>query len=536
LWGSSRHLVSGPTTAISVLVFAALSPLAEPGSDRYLGMVLALSLLVGLMQLAMGLARLGSLVNFISHTVIVGFTAGAACLIAASQIKNFLGLAVPRGAEFHETLLFAATHLGEAHLWVALVGTVTLVAGVAARRVAPRLPYMIVAMLVGGIAAALVNHQMGAARTGIETLGPLPGALPPLSLPDLSFGTLRALLFPAAVVAVIGLTEAVAIARSVAVRSGQRLDSDQEFIGQGLANIAGSFTSSYPSSGSFNRSGVNFTAGAQTPLAAALSAPFLLAIAMLAAPLAAYLPVAAMAGILFIVAWGLIDWHHIGQILRRHPRERIVLLVTWIGVLVDLEKGLFVGVVISLLFYLYRTSQPAIEERAPPRAELGNPRRKMVAVGEHSPACPQLALLRLRGSIYFGAVEHVREQFHRVDETGPQRKWLLLLAQGVNFVDLAGAQLLADEAQRRRALGGGLIVVGVQPAVRHMLERSEAIAAVGRDRLIDHKGDALRIVYPRLDSAVCRRCRLRVFEECQTLLPDGTPQIPPPPDDRSPDR
>lgn len=527
LWGSSRHLVSGPTTAISVLVFAALSPLAEPGGERYIGMVLGLSLLVGLMQLAMGLARLGSLVNFISHTVIVGFTAGAACLIAASQIKSFFGLAVPRGAEFHETLLFAATHLGEAHLWVALVGAVTLAAGVAARRIAPRLPYMIFAMLAGGLAAALINHLLGGARTGIETLGPLPGALPPLSMPDLSFGTLRALLFPAAVVAVIGLTEAVAIARSVAARSGQRLDSDQEFIGQGLANIAGSFTSSYPSSGSFNRSGVNYSAGAQTPLAAALSAVFLLGIALLAAPLAAFLPVAAMAGILFIVAWGLIDWHQIGQILRRHPRERIVLLATWIGVLVDLEKGLFVGIVISLLFYLYRTSQPAIEERAPPRAELGNPRRKMVAVGAAVPACPQLAMLRVRGSIYFGAVEHVREQMQRIDETDPQRRWLLLLAQGVNFVDLAGAQLLADEAQRRRALGGGLVVVGAQPATRHMLERSEAVAAIGADRLIAHKGDALRQVYPLLDSALCRRCTLRVFDECQTALPDGTPRVPP---------
>jgi SulP family sulfate permease len=526
LWGSSRHLVSGPTTAISVLVLAVLAPLAEPGSQRYIGMVLTLSLLAGLMQLAMGLARLGSLVNFISHTVIIGFTAGAACLIVASQIKNFFGLAVPRGSMFHETVLFAARHLGETHLWVALVGGATLAAGVLARRLVPKVPYMFVAMLVGGFVAALLNHLLGAARTGIETVGALAGALPPISLPDLSFTTLQALLFPAAAVAVIGLTEAVAIARSVAARSGQRLDSDQEFIGQGLANIAGSFTSAYPSSGSFNRSGLNYAAGAQTPLAAALSAVFLLAIAVLAAPLAAYLPVAAMAGILFIVAWGLIDWHDIGQILRRHPRERIVLFVTWAGVLVDLEKGLFVGIVVSLLFYLYRTSQPAVEEVAPPRAELGNPRRKMVAVGEQAPGCPQLAMLRLRGSIYFGAVEHVREEFHGIDEADPQRKWLLLVAPGVNFVDLAGAHLLAEEAQRRRSLGGGLLVVGAQPAVQDMLEHSEDIVAIGADRLIAHKGDALRRVYPLLDSTMCSRCTLRVFDECQNALPDGTLRVP----------
>ena len=527
LWGSSWHLVSGPTTAISVLVLATLSPLAEPGSERYIGMMLSLSLLAGIMQLAMGLARLGALVNFVSHTVIIGFTAGAACLIAASQIKNFLGLAVPRGAMFHETVLFAANHLGEAHLWVALVGAATLAAGLVARRYVPRVPYMLVAMLVGGLVAALLNHLLGAARSGIETVGALAGALPPLSVPDLSYATLQALLFPAAAVALIGLTEAVAIARSVAVRSGQRLDSDQEFVGQGLANIAGGFASAYPSSGSFNRSGVNYAAGAQTPLAAALSAVFLLAIAVVAAPLAAYLPVAAMAGVLFIVAWGLIDWHAVGQILRRHPRERIVLLATWGGVLVDLEKGLFVGVVISLLFYLYRTSQPAIEERVPPLAELGNPRRKLVAAGAQAPGCPQVAMLRVRGSIYFGAVDHVDEQFHRIGENDPQRKWLLLLAQGVNFVDLAGARLLADDAQRRRERGGGLIVIGAQPAVQHMLERSEALSAIGAERMIAHKGDALRLVYPLLDSAVCARCVLRVFEECQTALPDGTPRVAP---------
>jgi SulP family sulfate permease len=530
LWGSSRHLVSGPTTAISVLVLATLAPLAEPGSEPYVAMAFTLSLLVGLMQLGLGLAKLGAIVNFISHTVIVAFTAGAACLIAASQIKHFFGLAVPRGAEFHETLLFAAEHLGEANLWVTLVGLVTLLAGFLAQRFVRKLPYMIMAMLAGSVFAAIVNQQLGVSRTGIATVGALQGTYPLPSLPDLSPGTLRGLLFPAAVVAVIALTEAVAIARSVATRSGQRLDSDQEFIGQGLANVAGSFFSAYPSSGSFNRSGVNYAAGAQTPLAAALSAPFLLVIAVAAAPLVAYLPVAAMAAILFIVAWGLIDWHGIGQILRRHPRERIVLLVTWAGVLIDLEKGLFIGVVVSLLFYLYRTSRPKIDERAPPRAELGNSRRKMVEASVDAPVCPQLAMLRVRGSIYFGAVEHVQERFHEVDEVDPRRKWLMIVAQGINFVDLAGAQMLAAEARRRRALGGGLMVVGAQPSVEAMLVRTEGITSIGIDRLIAHKGDALRKVYPLLDSEVCKDCPVRVFEECQRALPNGKPRAAAPDD------
>jgi len=524
LWGSSWHLVSGPTTAISVLVLATLSPLAEPGSEQYIGMVLTLSLLVGLMQLAMGAARLGAAVNFISHTVIVGFTAGAACLIAASQMKNFFGLDVPRGTSFHGTMLYAIDHLGESHLWVTLVGAATLGAGIAARRLAPRLPYMVIALIVGSVLAAGLNFVLGVERTGIHTVGALPSALPSLSTPDLSFASLQSLLFPAAIVATIGLTEAVAVSRSIATRTGQRLDSDQEFIGQGLSNIVGSFLSAYPSSGSFNRSGLNQAAGAATPLAAALSAPFLLLITLLAAPLVAFLPIAAMAGILYIVAWGLLDWHHIRHILRFHPRERIVLLVSWLGVLIDLEKGLFFGVVISLLFYLFRTSQPAAQELSLARAELGQPHRKMVDVGPAAPGCLQLAIVRLRGSIYFGAVEHVRDQFHQIDEDDPRRKWLMLVAPGINFVDLAGAYLLADEARRRRALGGGLVVVGAQPSVRRMLQRSDAVLSMGASSLLGHKGDALQQIYPRLDAAICRGCQRRVFAECQTWLPDGQPR------------
>lgn len=532
-WGSSWHLVSGPTTAISIVVFSAVSPLATPGSETYIGLVLTLTLLTGAIQLAMGLARLGALVNLISHTVILGFTAGASFLIAASQIKNFFGLDIPSGLHFHEIILFAGSHLNEANLWVVLVGTVTLVAGLIARHYIPRVPYMIVAMVVGSLVAALLNALIGPTQTGIKTVGTLVASFPPLSMPDLSLSTLRAMLFPAAIVAVLALTEAVAISRSIAVKSGQRIDANQEFIGQGLSNIAGSFFSAYTSSGSFNRSGVNYAAGAQTPLAAALSAVFLLLITLLAAPLAAYLPVPAMASILFIVAWGLIDFPHIEEIIQRHRRERIILAMTFIGTLVDLEKGIFLGILVSLIFYLSRTSQPAIQERAPEKAGLGDPRRKFVEAGVHAPSCPQIAILRVRGSIYFGAVDHVRNHLHHVDEVSPQKKWVMLLAQGINFIDLAGAQLLAQEAQRRRAFGGGLFLIGAQHSVWDMMSRGGQLEVVDPKRLVAHKGEALRVVYPLLDSEICRGCTLRVFNECQATLPNGEPRTCQPVDEPS---
>ncbi len=525
LWGSSWHLVSGPTTAISIVVFASISPLAEPGSPQFVALVLTLTFLTGLIQLAMGLARLGALVNFISHTVIIGFTAGAAILIAASQIKNFFGLDIPRGAHFHEVLLHFGSHLADIQPWVLTVGAVTLVSGILARRYLKKLPYMIVAMVAGSVAAALINAEYGAETTGIKTVGALAASFPPLSLPDFSFAAIKQTLFPATIIAILALTEAVAIARSVAIKSDQRIDSNQEFVGQGLSNLAGSFFSGYASSGSFNRSGVNFASGAKTPLAAALSAVFLLVIVLLVAPLAAYLPVPSMAAILFIVAWSLIDFHHIGEIFKRHKRERIVLALTFVGTLIDLEKGIFLGILVSLLFYLYRTSQPSIRELVPSVADRHNPRRKFVpAATSDAPTCPQMAILRVEGSIFFGAVEHVSQAFRNVDEADPEKKNLLISARAIGFIDLAGAELLAKEATRRRKLGGGLYLVGVQPDFCEMLRRSGQVDTVGEDQIFRHKGEALQAIYPRLDSTICRSCTARIFQECQAVLPDGTPR------------
>ncbi|HET9462884.1 MAG TPA: SulP family inorganic anion transporter [Thiobacillus sp.] len=524
LWGSSWHLVSGPTTAISIVVFASISPLAEPGSPQFIGLVLTLTLLAGLIQLGMGLARLGGLVNFISHTVIIGFTAGAAILIAASQIKNFFGLEMPRGAHFHEVLIQFGSHVMDTQPWVLTVGAVTLVSGILAKRYLPKLPYMILAMVVGGVVAAILNAQFGAEQTGIRTVGALVALFPPLSLPDFSLGAIQQTLFPATIIAILALTEAVAIARSVAAKSDQRIDSNQEFVGQGLSNIAGSFFSGYAASGSFNRSGVNYAAGARTPLAAAMSAVFLLLIVLLVAPLAAYLPVPSMAAILFIVAWSLIDFHHIGEIIKRHKRERIILALTFIGTLVDLEKGIFLGILVSLLFYLYRTSQPSIRELVPSHVERDNPRRKFVPASEDAQECPQMTMLRVEGSIFFGAVEHVQQHFRNVDEADPQKKHLLLTSHAIGIIDLAGAELLAKEATRRRKLGGGLYLVGVQPDLCEMLRRSGQVDTVGEEQIFRHKGDAIKAIYSRLDSEICRTCTARVFRECHIALPDGTPR------------
>ena len=499
LWGSSWHLVSGPTTAISIVVFATISPLAPAGSPQFVSLVLTLTLLVGLIQLALGLLRLGALVNFVSHTVVVGFTSGAAVLIAMSQVRNFFGISIERGASLKEVLTALVQQAGQINPWVTGVAVVTVLASLACKRWWPRMPHMIAGLLAGSGVAALLDHLAGgAAVTGIRSIGALKIGLPPLSSPDFSLATIEQLMPIAVAVALLALTEAVSISRAIALRTHQRIDGNQEFIGQGLSNLAGAFFSGYASSGSFNRSGLNFDSGARTPLAAVASAVFLLLIMLFLAPLAVFLPIPAMAGILFVVAWGLFDLHHMAGILRATRQEAGILLATLAATLtLQLEFAIYIGVLLSLMLYLNRTSRPPLVALRP--GEAGWPAR-LSAELEPAGRAP-LTVLRLDGSIYFGAVNHLAEALQEVDEREPARVHVLLLAGGVNFIDFAGAQMLATEARRRRALGGGLCLYDVKPEVLAMLAQTGVDAVLGPDALFSAGQDAVALLRQRLDGA-----------------------------------
>ena len=517
LWGSSWHQISGPTNALSLVVFATVAPLALPGSGQYVTLVLTLCLLMGALQLAMGLARLGALVNFISHTVIVGFTAGAALLIIAAQLKHFFGVPLDASASFFGTLKHFATGMMQLDPVVTATGAATLAIALASRRWLPRVPYMIVAMIVGSVLGVLAMRVTGHA---IPVVGPLPSSLPPLSLPSFDPDVWRTLAPAALALTVLGLTEAVSIARAIGVKAGQRIDGNQEFIGQGLSNIGGAFFSAYPSSGSFNRSGLNFEAGAKTPLAAVFSAVALALVVLVVAPLAAWLPLAVMAALLFVVAWGLIDFAEIRRVFRASRSDAVVLVVTFAATLtLQLEFAIFVGVLASLLVYLNRTTHPTLARIAPDPSS-----GRFVPVSAAAPPCPQLDILRIDGSLFFGAVEHVRDEVEQARSERPEVRHLLLVSSAVNFIDVAGAELLAQLARDMRDAGGALHLCSLKPTVRAALERSGALASIGTEHVFESKAEAVRAIYARLESHVCRDCSVRAFTECAAALPDGTPR------------
>ncbi|NIP74340.1 MAG: SulP family inorganic anion transporter, partial [Gammaproteobacteria bacterium] len=511
LFGSSWHLVSGPTTAASVVLYSSLSALADPGTAQYVTLALTLTVMVGVTQLIMGFARLGALVNFISHSVVVGFTAGAAVLIAAKQIRHFFGLSIPRGSEIYEIVAHLFTQPQDINLFVLAVGASTLLTGVAIKRFAPRFPYMIGAMLVGSLAAVGLDHVFGTERTLIATVGALPSHLPPLSLPDFSPATLKQLAPAAMAVTLFALTEAVSIARSLALRAGQHIDGNQEFIGQGLSNVAGSFFSGYVATGSFNRSGLNYEAGAKTPLAAVFAGSLLTVVVLLVAPSAAYLPNAAMAGILFLIAWGLVDTHHIRKIVRASGSEAAVMAATFFSALfIGMEFAIFLGVFLSLLLYLRRTSRPEVRVRAP---DPSLPKRRLNTDPDLA-ECPQLKLVRVDGSLFYGATGHIIEQLRDLERAHPEQRHLAIIATGINFIDVAGAELLAQEAARRRTRGGGLYLLGPKAQVRKFLAHGGYLEEIGADNLFPTKTAGLHEIQQRLDRDRCRHCPRAVFLEC----------------------
>jgi SulP family sulfate permease len=512
LFGSSRHLISGPTTAISIVIFTTLSPLTTPGGPEYIQMVITLTFLAGIFQFGLGVARLGALVNFVSHSVVVGFTAGAAILIGSSQLSNLLGVPGSKRHAFIHVLTDLVHRLPETNFNVLAIGIVTLIAALVFKKYFPRLPGMLFAMIIGSVLAIILKGS----EHGVRLVGSLPAHLPPLSGPDLSTSAIRQLAPAALAIAMLGLTEAVSIARSVATRSHQRIDSNQEFIGQGLSNVVGSFFSSYASSGSFTRTGLNYEAGAKTPMSAVYAAASLAVILLLIAPLTSYLPIAAMAGILLLVAYNLIDFHHIKAIIRTSPSEAAVLAVTFLAtLLVELEFAIYVGVILSLLLYLNRTSHPHFVTLAPdPESE----RRSFTNILKKPLLeCPQLKIIRMDGSLFFGAVDHFAQEMRAITRESPEQAHLLLVGSGINFIDVAGCEALAEEAHRLHLSGRKLYLCSLKGEVMNVLRRGACIKRIGEENIFRSKIEAIQKIVPQLDPERCRVCIARIFTECAQM-------------------
>lgn len=458
-FGSSWHMVSGPTVALSIVIPGIVSQYAAVGSPHYIGLSLSLMFMVGLIQLAFGLFRFGSLVNFISHTVIIGFTAGAGLLIVMSQLPTALGVSLTQGLSFLEKLPALWAQLPHVHVPSLLVALVTVASALIVRRIKRKYPHMLIGMIAGSVFCLIFADY----TRDVERLGALPATLPQIGLPAMDF-SLFANLFPSAfALALLGLIEAVSIARSIAIRSHQRIDSNQEFFGQGLSNLVGSCCSCYVGSGSFNRSAINYDAGARTPLALLFTSLLIVAVLFFIPWITRYLPLPAMAGMIVLAGYNLFDFAHIKLIAKSSRNEFSIILVTFLSTLfLNLEFAIYAGVILSLVLYLQKTSHPLLS-----LVDFS----KVKPVFDEGAEPVKLTVLRLDGSLFFGAVDHVQ---NRLAELGKGRGWqhVVLLTEGVNMIDVSGIEMLIAEKQRLQEGGGDLYLIGMKPHVRRKLRKT----------------------------------------------------------------
>ena len=523
LFGSSRHVMSGPTNANSLALAATLAPLAVVGSAGYIELALAVTVIVGVMQLLIGGLRLGAIANFISPAALRGFMSGAALLIVLHAITDLLGVSAPRAPGLLPLLEHIEIHLRDVSPAALAIGLLTLAVAMLLRSWWPRAPHLLLALAFATLAATLLNRLLlvpGQAQglVPVAVVGAIPPIWPTLHMPQVDWRALPDLVGISFALTIVALGQSISIAKAVAERSGQQISTNREFVGQGLSNVVGGFFQCYVSCGSLNRSMPNFEAGAKTPLAAVLSSLLLLLLIMVSAPLLALIPRAGIAGLLLVIAWSLLDLAGWKRLWRASRNDVAIAAATAVAtVTIRIEMAILLGTILSLVVFLYRTSKPAMRTMG---FDTSAPGRSMVVLADAPaplPECPQLKMLRMEGEVYFGAVPWVSDQLRDLRAPQNAQKHLLVMAKSMNFIDLAAADMWRHELQARRALGGDLYFHRPRPQVLQLWAQLGFTQELGADHLFPSKRAAIGSIFPQLDPAICARCTVRLYEECHTL-------------------
>ena len=477
---SSSHVIAGPTNALSLLVGAGLG--AVVADDPVTGAV-TLALMVGIAQILAGVLRLGMVVDYVASPVVLGYITGAGGLIAIGQLYNLTGTAGP-GGRFWVTVGGWVEHLDETNAVAVVVAGVTVAAILALRRLAPKVPAAIVAV-AGAIVAewALGLHDAGLRI--VRDIAPIPAGLPPLTLPDLS---LVSQLAPLAVACtVLSLMESNALARSIARSSEQRIDASVEFVGQGAANVAAAFCGGYPVSGSLSRSTLNYSAGGQTRMSGVFTGALMLGVLLVLGPVLDHTPVAALAGLLVVVALDLVDVARIGTVLGSGWDDRLAFAATLVGTwTLDLDDAIYLGVGVSVVLFLRKARLLTVREVVMgPRGELLEVAVRGRDEADDEPAhhwCPTVRILQVQGAMFFGAglqLSRLLDELTRDERLGT----LVLRLRRTTEMDVTVSSMLAAQAERMQAQGQRLIIVGVDDDQLAILDGTGASELIGPDNI-----------------------------------------------------
>lgn len=626
LWGSSHQLGTGPVAVASLLTASSLAPLAAPGSDQFVMLAIMLALLVGIVQLALGLFKLGVVVNFLSHPVIVGFTNAAAMIIGLSQVNKLLGVPMGRSESFIRDIWDVFKQVGDTHWPTLAMGLVAIAIMLFVKRKAPKLPGVLLAVVTTilisyftgfaqnakgkpedivnpGIQALVTGHvvaddnirdmaaviteksaelrsmrvdaeaedsadiadlhyQLELMRLGVanmekenkereqglnkihflrslatpeapaklylpeelpagmatdghkwhikkigngeirlagggEVVGSVPAGLPSIGLPKISWEQIGGLLSAAIVISLVGFMEAISVAKAIAAKTRQRIDPNQELVGQGLANIVSSLTQGFPVSGSFSRSAVNMNAGAKTGMSSVITATFVLLTLLFLTPLLFHLPQAALAAVIIMAVIGLINFTAIKHAWEANKHDGIAAVVTFIATLAyapHLDKGIMVGAGLAIILFLYRTMTPRVAILG--RYFDGTLRDAKI---NNLPASDVVTAVRFDGRLYFANVSYFEDAILEAVATNPNAPYLLVVGDAINEIDASGEEVIHHLVQRLNAIGVVMLFAGLKKQVLDVMQATGLRDEVGDQRFFPTAEQALEKIYSRAE-------------------------------------
>jgi len=474
LFGSSPILVTGPVAMTSLLTAASVGVLVPAGTEQFYAYVIVLSLLSGLVQLAFGLARAGMLLSLVSHPVLMGFINAAALIIALSQLPALMGISVRQSQHLLLDSWNVLSRPDLVHMMSLAFGIAAIVLVVAMRRVAPRIPGVLIVVVL----ATSASYALGFAEQGGRVVGAIPAGLPALTLPDFEWTGIRALLPAAFVVALISFMEAASSAKVIAIRTRLRWDENQELVGQGLAKIAAAFCQAMPVSGSFSRSALNLAAGAASGASSIFAAACVLLTLLFFTPLLHHLPKPVLAAIIILAVLNLVDLPALRQAWRASKDDGFAALATFLltlGFAPNIQIGIVAGIIVSLAAFLYRRMRPRVLVVSLHRDGTFRDSARF----DLPPLHERIGAIRFDGSLYFTNAAFFEDAILRLQRDRPEIDCIVVAAHSINDIDASGVESLRNLAERLRQSGVTLVLAGVKRQVQEVLERTGAIAALG---------------------------------------------------------
>jgi len=438
LLGSSRHLAVGPVAMVSLLVFAACSKEARVGSQEYISLVVTLTILVGVLQMAAGLLKLGFVANFFSHAVLSGFTSAAAIVICLSQMKHLLGIQLPNENSVFRLILIVLKHLQQTNSATLAIGGCAIVGLAIIKKKYPKFP----GALLFVVAGTLIVYLFKLPNAGIKTVGKVPGGLPGFSLPRFDLAQWLKLIPTALAIVFVGYMESISVARYIAAKEKYEINADSELRGLGLANIISSLFSGYVVTGGFSRTAVNYQAGAKTGLASIITAVVVMLTLLVLTPLFYYLPNTILAAIIIVAVVGLIDIKEPIRLFRIKPADALTLVLTFVCTLgLGVEWGILIGAVFSLGLFIKRSAHPYM-------AQLGYLESEDVFRNiERYPQArtyPDILIFRVDASLYFANMRFVEDRLRQWIERNSKLRWVLFDFSGINDVDAVAISTLEN--------------------------------------------------------------------------------------------